>query len=229
MTHRLVCFPFAGAGASVYRRGWRSDSTFEVSPVRLPHREDRLSEPPYTDLASATEDLVRQVRDMEPLDGYVFFGHSMGAFLAAETAIALQRLGMPSPVLVVVSGSLPPMHRTTESPLGVDDDVFIRAIERDTGYRSPALQMPELRPILVPTLRADVDFLSRVEPTVPTAIAAPLLVLRGTADKGVPKDEWSSWSRCTVAGTTFTEFEGGHMFLLDQWDDVRRAIAGELS
>jgi len=48
---RLFCFPYAGAGASIFRT-WHSFMTpeIEVCSLQLPGRETRIKEPLFTDL-----------------------------------------------------------------------------------------------------------------------------------------------------------------------------------
>src|SRR6185437_15242868 len=47
---RLVCFPYAGAGPSVFRTwGSRLPTGVELVALRLPGRESRFTETPYTD------------------------------------------------------------------------------------------------------------------------------------------------------------------------------------
>lgn len=57
---RLFCFPYAGAGALIFRK-W-SDGLprdIEVCPIQLPGRGTRLTEPPFTKLPCLIEALVR--------------------------------------------------------------------------------------------------------------------------------------------------------------------------
>ena len=57
---RLFCFPYAGAGALIFRK-W-SDALprdIEVCPIQLPGRGTRLTEPPFTKLSCLIEALTR--------------------------------------------------------------------------------------------------------------------------------------------------------------------------
>src|SRR6266849_6378940 len=91
-TVRLVCLPYAGGGASIYR-SWPDGlpASIAVWPVELPGRETRFVEPVYTDLGTLASDLAEVLapatRDL-PL---ALFGHSMGALLAFEVARRLFR------------------------------------------------------------------------------------------------------------------------------------------
>ena len=88
---RFFCFPYAGAGASVFA-SWADlmPPEVELCAVQLPRRETRLREKPFVRLPS----LVRAVR--ESLRPYLhnpsaFFGHTMGALISFELSRELRR------------------------------------------------------------------------------------------------------------------------------------------
>ena len=91
----LVCFPFAGAGAAFFGP-WatRLAAHCDVVPVRLPGREQRYFEVPLTSVPDAVDDALRSLRPrLEGRHDVVLFGHSLGAVLAYELAVRLQREG----------------------------------------------------------------------------------------------------------------------------------------
>lgn len=75
---RLVCFPYAGTGATIFRP-WVAHLSprIELCLVNLPGREKRLKESPYTHLNILVEALVDGLAPH--LDQpFAFFGHSLG-------------------------------------------------------------------------------------------------------------------------------------------------------
>ncbi|MDP6582372.1 MAG: thioesterase domain-containing protein [Vicinamibacterales bacterium] len=91
---RLICFPYAGGGASAFR-GWgeRLCAGVELVAVQLPGREDRLAEVPFTrldTLISALSDELGPALDRP----FAFFGHSMGALTAFSARCGLAALIM---------------------------------------------------------------------------------------------------------------------------------------
>src|SRR5688500_10299004 len=108
---RLFCFPYAGGGASIYRKWARnSPPAIEVCPVQLPARENRLLEPSYTQILQLVPELARE---LEPYSDqpFAFFGHSMGALIAFELAHYLRRHGLPEPEQLFFSA-----HRAPHLP-----------------------------------------------------------------------------------------------------------------
>ncbi|MGH1555837.1 thioesterase II family protein [Streptomyces sp. L7] len=108
---RLVCLPYAGGSAAVYRT-WNQlvPSDVAVCPVELPGRGMRIGEQPFSRLAP----LVRALADaMEPLFDrpFALFGHSLGGLVAFELARLLRRRGWPVPCHLFVSASAAPARR----------------------------------------------------------------------------------------------------------------------
>lgn len=99
---RLICFPFAGGGASTYRLWPRHlPASVDVIAVHPAGRAHRFREAPLRNIG----EMVAAYRvDLQPwLDRPVaVFGHSLGAVVAAEFARALEAERHP-PVQLFVS------------------------------------------------------------------------------------------------------------------------------
>jgi len=108
----LIGFPFGGGGAGVFWRWLPAlPDDVELWALRLPGRESRMAEPFATD---AGEVVAAVLRELKPLRdrALVFYGHSMGAGLAYQTAMALRASGEPTPRLLIASG-----RKTAEGPV----------------------------------------------------------------------------------------------------------------
>src|SRR3546814_4467064 len=82
---RLFCFPHAGGAASSYFAWAGALEAVDVLAVQPPGREGRLAEPLIADMTTLLDRLVAAIEPQ--LDRpFVFFGHSMGALVAFETA-----------------------------------------------------------------------------------------------------------------------------------------------
>src|SRR5207253_2592497 len=86
---RLLCFSFAGGGASFYR-GWAGElpADIELVAVQLPGRENRTREPALTRIEDIVVALDRELRPLADGTPLALFGHSMGALVAFELARA---------------------------------------------------------------------------------------------------------------------------------------------
>ncbi|MDH3668840.1 MAG: alpha/beta fold hydrolase, partial [Paracoccaceae bacterium] len=96
----LLCFPGAGAGASVFR-GWAEGLPpyVSVSSAQLPGREERIDEQPAENLPAVADAIAGEWLARRALPT-VIFGHSMGAVLGYEVAQRLSQAGRPATALV---------------------------------------------------------------------------------------------------------------------------------
>ncbi|MEU5959093.1 alpha/beta fold hydrolase [Streptomyces sp. NPDC047525] len=199
---RLICFPHAGAGASVYRR-WlpHVPRDHELWAVQYPGREDRVAEPSPPDLSSLARHVAFALQWTADKP-YVLFGHSMGAVLAHETCRHVALLGLPAPRRLVVSGSAPPASAgaACRAEAGTPPEWLD---ERE----APGAETTTLA---TQALDADIDLLSRHRPTEAPALDVPLVTLRGTDDPSVPPDAADGWQALTTGKAESVLLEGGH-------------------
>jgi surfactin synthase thioesterase subunit len=218
---KLICLPFAGAGASLFWP-WREfcPPGIELWPVQLPGRERRIREVPFRDLRTAAGALSTEICQ-SGVDGPVaIFGHSLGALLGYEMANRLRMSGR-SVTHLFASGAPGPAISRLMRTSRLADDSFLEQVERLAGYRHRAFDTPELRRALLPTLRADVEMQETYRPGVPAVLDVPVVAMRGADDHLVNAADLGRWSDAAGAGFRQLELPGGHMYLLD---DVRTVV-----
>jgi len=227
----VLCFPFAGAGAGAFRRAQEYPSgTIRICPLQLPGREERFGEPAYTDAGAAVDDLLPIALDL--VDGspaVAVFGHSLGAVLAYELAHRLAQRPRPRLVRVFVSGSPGPWTRRKPRATGMSDEDFLRQVRGFAGYTHPALEHPELRELLLPTLRADVQMHENYAAAPGRLLDVPITSIRGAADELVSAEQAAEWQGATTAGCRLREVPGNHMYLVDSPAELVRLLDSELS
>jgi len=231
MTRALVCFPFAGGGAGFFR-AWKDETQdfLAVVPVQLPGREEAYTDPPFTDVVTAVQYVLPQMlASVREYQEYSLFGHSLGAVLAYEAAWQLTTLGGPVPEHLFVSGAPGPWAGRSQRATGLDDDEFIARVEQFAGYRHEALNDPELREILLPLLRADVEMHENYRPPARRPLWVPVTSLRGTGDGLVSAEEAREWGAVTTGTFSCEEVPGSHMYLADGEGPLLKAITGTLA
>ncbi|HZX38870.1 MAG TPA: alpha/beta fold hydrolase, partial [Streptomyces sp.] len=195
----------------------------DVLAVQYPGRQDRRLEPALTSLSH----LARAVADelaRAPQRPYAFFGHSMGAVIAYETARVLAEYGLPTPQHLVLSGRGAPSSEPRAGDRLGGEAALIAEIRRLGGTGSRVLDDPELLEMVMPTLRADYGALGsyRWQPGPPLDI--PLTVMVGTSDPIVAVDDARGWLvHSTRPGDVHT-FDGGHFYLDTQLPSVAEAV-----
>lgn len=213
----LLCLPHAGAGPSTFYE-WRNVAPegLQVYPVSLPGRERRLFEEPYASVHEAVSgiaaDLAPVLAESTPV---VLFGHCLGALLAYELARYLHAAGIPVEHLLV-SGTPGPRHIRTQWISGLPEDEFMERLEEIAGYRHDALSDPEMRELLLPALRADVQMQEEYRPSGTAPLPVRLTALRGAADGTVSAAEVGQWREVTSARFSVAELPGPHMYFLEQ-------------
>ncbi|GCE00313.1 thioesterase [Embleya hyalina] len=224
----LVCLPFAGVGASIFRTWWgREGHGLSIVPVQLPGREELIDDEPHRDIGAAIDELAPRV--LAALRGrteIAVFGHSMGAFLGYELAHRLIDTADIRVAVLVVSGSHGPHQSRRRQVTGLSDEQFLDGIAEFVGYRPAALDDPEFRELLLPVLRADAEMHERYRPSVDRPLPAPILTVRGSADDMVSAREVGQWQAVTTAPLLTAELPGGHMYPTEHADALLRLIAG---
>lgn len=205
----VFCLPYSGGGASVFH-DWAAafPATVEIVPVRLPGREDRIAEP----VELSPPDIAAAIASRADR-GYAIYGHSLGARLGFDVVRELRRLGAPAPARLYVAAAVPPdepvhLARSVELP----DEEFLTALIDGIGTPTELRDLPELRELLLPVLRADFRWLRdyRYRPEPPLTV--PVVALAGAGDPEAGPATMRGWSRHTVAGFTLHTLPGDHFF-----------------
>jgi surfactin synthase thioesterase subunit len=224
----LFCFPYAGVGPSVYG-GWAEQlrqSGVKVFLIQPPGRESRLREEP---MCTMSEIAVAAASAIAPLviGRFAFYGHSLGAKIAFETAREMRRRFGTAPDHLFVSASIaphlpwpyPPMHRLPKEQL-------LREVQhRYRGIPEPVLREHDLLDLLLPGLRADLTILETysytAEPPLPSAITA----FGGLEDRSVSEASLQAWRTLTRSAFTIRMLPGGHFFLHSERMTLFKTIA----
>lgn len=226
---RLFCLPFAGGGASSYR-GWRAElpADLELCALQLPGREARFGEPLLTDMDAMVEGTLQAILPLRDLP-FAFFGHSMGAVIAYETARRLAAMGGPQPELLAVSGRSAPFLEARVPPMhGLSDADFIEGLRRLEGTPAEVLENAELMELVLPVLRADFRAIETYRWREGPPLQARLLVLGGETDPDTDPSSLRAWAEVTRSGSRCELFPGGHFFLNTQRERLLALLREEL-
>jgi surfactin synthase thioesterase subunit len=208
---RLYCFPHSGGSPGEYLR-WADalPPQIELWGVQPPGRGSRSGEKPFTDMAALVDAFVSEADLVAP---YAFFGHSLGAAVAYETARAARRSTGGGPVHLVVSGY--PAPHVPRSPLPLDvvtGPGLLAAVEQRYGPVPPEIRDdPATLDMYLDGLRADMCIVATYAHLPGTPLSCPLTVLGGTDDAETP-DGLSAWRAYTTGRFTQRMFPGGHFY-----------------
>lgn len=228
---RLYCFHHAGGSPSIYR-DWSSHlpDDVEVVPVLLPGRGLRLREQPYTSMAPLVEDVLEAIQPT--LDRpFAFFGHSMGALVAFETAHTLRLSGGAEPLHVFVSACAPPhRHAAPERRRhDLDERQLIQLVKHLNAGGDASLDDTAIIRRRLPLLRADLAVCETYELGDRRPLDCPLTVYGASHDPIVTVEELDEWRDYTDASFLKRVFAGGHFYLMERAkDQMLRLLAREI-
>jgi medium-chain acyl-[acyl-carrier-protein] hydrolase len=222
---RLFCLPYAGGGASIYRK-WGAETPAElgVCPVELPGRETRFTEARFTRLEALIPAIVSGLESWFDRP-FALFGHSLGALVAFEIARFLRARGGPRPIHLFASAHRAPHLQRSDPPMsGLSDAEFVARLRELGGTPDAVLDNPELLDLVVPVLRDDFALAERHTHEAGAPLDCPLTVFGGLADEHVGKEELDPWREHTRGAFRLCMLPGGHFFL----QQARAAMLAEI-
>jgi medium-chain acyl-[acyl-carrier-protein] hydrolase len=225
----VFCFPQAGGGASVFHT-WANGvaENIEIWSVQLPGRERRMFETPFTSI----EPVVHAVKaGILPLldKPFVFFGHSLGGWIAFELARSLRRSGAPMPVALLASGAgAPQVPRRNRQIHQLSDTDFLDALVELNGIPTAALENQELLDLVLPALRADFTIYETYSYSAEPPLDCRVSAFGGEGDPRVSIEELELWNQQTSGEFSVRAFPGDHFFIRSAWQLVLAAVNEEV-
>jgi surfactin synthase thioesterase subunit len=204
----LVAIPHAAAGAAGFR-GWGDElPPVAVYGVRLPGRESRIAEQPWTRMDDVIAELAAAITERRAETPLVLFGQCSGAVTAFELAHSLRRSGQQVSRLYVC-GQLPP-RAIVEALRATGGDTEQRL--RDLGGIPDAVwEEPELLELILPAASADFSVLDGYVYTERPSLECPITALRGEDDEQIGPEAMMGWSEETTGGFDYRAVDGGHL------------------
>lgn len=208
----LICFPYAGGGASFYRTWSRSlPAWITVRPVQLPGRESRFREPALRTIDAMVDLALREV--VPSSKHFALFGYSMGALAAFELARRLRAEGRPLPCHLLLAALEAPQDCPVAPLAGLPDHEFVQRLRELGTMPAEALEEPELLELLLPVLRADFSAVADYEYVDEPPLSHPITVYGGHHDPLASEVGLRGWARMTSGAFAIRMLPGGHLFL----------------
>jgi medium-chain acyl-[acyl-carrier-protein] hydrolase len=210
----LVCFPYAGGDALIFR-DWdhHFPSSIQVCSVQLPGRGRRLLEPAFTKLDSLIDTLTQVLRPL--LDKpFALFGHSMGALVSFELAHSLRARYNLCPSYLFVSACRAPQLPAKSPPTyNLPNDELVEALRRLNGTPRQVLENPELMELMLPAIRADFEMTQTYQYLPKPALNCPIVAMGGLSDPDVTREDLEAWAKQTCSHFGVGMFPGDHFYL----------------
>lgn len=217
---RIVCFPCAGGGASMYRTWSKYLPEREVWAATYPGR-DSLREQPF---AKSVDDIVALFAndanwfDEKPT---VLYGHSFGSLVAFKLAYVLQTKGIN--IQGVCGSSRRAPHLETDVKISdLSEAKFMEKLNKFGGIPDAIRNNQDMMDFYLPIIRADLELNDYGISAPDEKVKCPIHIYSANNDKVATEDEYNAWKNVTTSYFQHKTFEGGHFFLQD---DVERFMA----
>jgi surfactin synthase thioesterase subunit len=222
---RLICFGHAASGASSFARWLTSaPSRIDIWRVQLPGREDMYLVPPVDDLREIvpglTEEVLAASNDRVPL---VLYGHSMGAALAHQVALALREKDLGLLKGLIVSGRRAPQLPATRRLHHELTDAELTTVMTEADPTSELWKRPHWRHHYFDLIRRDSAAVERIPPLREPGLTIPIVAFHGIRDGWVSEEELAAWKAATRGPFVLRRYDGGHF----DHHEVRNAIMSE--
>jgi surfactin synthase thioesterase subunit len=221
MNATLICLPFAGGSAAVYREwGALLPSWIRLHALDYPGHGAKRAQPALCRWPDMADALGREaLRAIEAIDGpFAIFGYSMGALAGLELAHWLRRAHGLAPLWFGAAACAAPACRTLDAAwLNCTDDALIDELRRLGATPEELLGDRGFLNLALPVLRADFHLCAtyvHAGNALRAPLACPLLALGGKYDSLSEQIEnLSAWAQETSGCFTQRVIDGGHFFI----------------
>lgn len=196
----------------------------DVLAIQYPGRQERRGEPCVDDLRELASMIAPELRPWLDRPA-ALFGHSMGATLAFEVALLLEREGVEL-LGLFASGRHAPSCFRDDRVHQRDDAGLIAHMRRLAGTDLQMLDDDEMLQTILPALRSDVRAAETYRYQPSPALSCPVTALIGDHDTQVNLDEAGGWADHTTGNFDLEVFPGGHFYLNAHTAAVLKSISG---
>lgn len=233
---KMICFPHAGGMSGYYSFLEKAKITgiSDIIVYDYPGRGKVISDTDYECFQDCIDDMCKKIIALDVVNKeFVLFGHSMGAYVAYETACKLQKDYNLYPFYIILSGQKPPCNASPKHyKMCANNGMnFLKALG---GVPDIIFQNKEFAQYFLDICVSDLKILQSYEPHMPDAHNRPFCgsIICGDNDLEVSIEELKGWedyfevkpSINIVSGTHFY-FQNAHNKLIDFMNaELKKAI-----
>jgi len=225
----VICFPHAGGSAQAFRGLADALQTKGIATigVQYPGRLERYQEPFIPDVETCAKILAPLIARGD-VGNLAFFGHSLGALIAFETAVLLGRTGVNIQTLFLSGHEWQDTH--CADPLyAANDERLLQAMKEMGGPGSAFFAQQEFRELVFPILRADLMMAERYLCREGSIFDGDLCVMAGDTDPYLDLQKLARWEHQCTGRFQLSFFPGGHFYLDDNLSELADKVALMLS
>ena len=231
---KIVFFPHAGGRAANYYCFSKMfiQMGYESFVVEYSGHGAKIEEELISNMKDLVNNLYNDLFAGEYDGDYVFFGHSMGSWVAYELCRKFEVEGKKPPILLFVSGNTPPLfNKNIEAYETMTDDEFISNVLECGGTSTEVFDNKELRDLYLPVLRNDYLLLEKyalAEELNEFKVRSDIIAMSGKQDKIVGR-KLDLWETCTKRDLQTYYFSGKHFYLFDHVKKISDIVSEQIT
>ncbi len=212
----VYVFPHAGGSPRFFTSlAGALPSNFAMLGLTYPGRDMLLDHPYPASLLDLADQCATAILPRARAGHVILFGHSLGSYVAFETARVLEDAGLVLDGIVVSGADAPALGAPGRWHLA-DDRALTRHLADLAPRTGAALAEPGLARLLLPMIRADYRLVETYRARVDHTVDCPIFALRGALDTETGPQGVSAWSAHTRSTFRRYTHRGGHFsFLTD--------------
>lgn len=192
--------------------------------MQYPGHEDRITEPFVDNLRALARDAAETLTPL--LDRPVlFFGHSMGAIVAYETARWIEMAVPRARIALAVSAAAAPDVPREHPDRDATDDELVEHLRQLGGATAEVLADPDMRKLVLPVVRHDYHALRHYRDEPAPRLHCPIMAFCGDDDPVVGVAGMERWRSRTAGRFSLRAFAGGHFYLLPMQFDLLKELS----
>lgn len=223
MKPQLFLIHFAGGNRYSFNFMTSLSDYFEIIPLELPGRGQRMNEALITNFELASLDIHNQIRQKLTSENYLIYGHSMGAYLTLRVSSMLEKINL-RPRCIVVSGNPGPGICGRRNRHTLVQEEFINELKELGGISNVVLENEELMNFFIPILRADFEISEKNSLENEPPVNFPLYAMMGNEEKNFNKIV--NWAKFTKSYFQFEIMQGAHFFIYNHHQLMATKIKG---
>lgn len=227
---KVFCIHHAGGMSYAYKEFRKKNDFFiQYIPLDLSGHGRSMNKPLFTKIEEMVDDVYEKLVPLIEGGEYVLLGHSMGGWVAYELVKKIQKSGLHSPCMLVISANVPPALYRDNVDINSGDEEIRRALIAQGGAMKEALENDAINEVFFPIIKADYQAINNyaASKVAEETVNCNVLTFVGR-DDCINKEYVKEWRNFTKFDFRFIELEGDHFAIYQNVDRVDQIIRSEV-
>jgi len=220
---RIVAFPYSGGSVMMFKRIAELLPDTEVIGVQLPGRGLRIAEEPSRNMQLMVTSIAKLIVELPPMPTY-FYGHSLGATIAYDTALYLEERNQQLIEKLLVGANKSVTVSLNTSPIShLPDEEFVTEVQKYNGIPQELLSNREVLAIFLPSMKSDFNLMENYD-YPGRQLNTEIIAIHGRNDPMVSEEQMKEWATVTTKRFSMYVLDADHFFLERQTEALVEVI-----